>query len=130
MNALTKRERESILRRVIFRPYRDRSAARFALTMWDTGETDHLGKYRLGYRLVQREGCRAPIVLFRGEDFCAPPLHAVDSDETVKSLMCFLTLRPGDTDAEYVADYTQAQKDYCAEHAESLAGEVYARFGE
>lgn len=67
-------------------------------------------------------------VLFEGEDFGCSPCHAVDSDATVEGIMSFLTLRPGDTDAEYFESYTQAQLNYCAEHAEALRSEVDRRF--
>jgi hypothetical protein len=39
-------------------------------------------------------------------------LHADDSLETVASLLTFLTLRPGDTDADYFAGYTPAQMEW------------------
>jgi hypothetical protein len=68
-------------------------------------------------------------VLFEGEDFWCSPLHAIDSDAAVESIMAFLTCKPGDTDPEYFADYTPAQLDYCSQHAEALASEVEARFG-
>jgi hypothetical protein len=71
-----------------------------------------------------------PRTLFEGEDFACSPCHAIDSDECIASLMGFLTLRPGDTDAEYFESYTPQQIDYCEQHAEALAGEVYSRFGE
>jgi hypothetical protein len=57
-------------------------------------------------------------------------MHADDSDATIASLMTFLTLRPGDTDAEYFESYTPAQLDYCSHHAEALNCEVMHRFGE
>lgn len=71
-----------------------------------------------------------PTLLFEGEDFGCSPMHAIDSDECVAAIMSFLTLRPGDTDREYFEDYTEAQLDYCSQHAEALASEVLNRFGE
>ena len=113
------------LRSVVLRPYRKGTGPVFRLELWDTNTRDEFGKYRLGYRL--KMDCN---VLFEGEDFCCSPMHAVDSDESVASLLGFLTLRPGDTDSEYFADYTPDQLDYCSQHAESLAFEVISRFGE
>jgi hypothetical protein len=81
----------------------------------------------VGYRLTMRDRGRRT-VLFEGDDFGCSPRHAIDSDATVEGIMGFLTLRPGDTDAEYFADYTQAQLDHCARHAEALSCEVQARF--
>jgi hypothetical protein len=101
---------------------------RFALTLWDTGRVIG-GKCQLGYRLTQSENGQLR-TLFEGEDFCASPLHPIDSDETVEALMGFLTLRPGDTDAEYFEGYTPEQLAFCQEQAEALTCEVEARFGE
>lgn len=123
-----------ILRTVRFRPYRKGAGPVFKLVVWDTFGTIH-GKSRLGYRLVMQDyfpdGRRMhPWTIFEGEDFGCSPMHAIDSDETIKAIMGFLTLRPGDTDPDYFADYTPEQLDYCAQHAEALACEVMARFGE
>jgi hypothetical protein len=60
-------------------------------------------------------------LLFSGADYGCSPMHAIDSDETLRSLLGFLTLRPGDTDAEYFKDYTQDQLDFCSGDAESLS---------
>ena len=108
-----------ILRRCVFRPYQKGMGPVFSLTTYDP----HTG--RIGYVLKQngRE-------LFRGEDFGPSPCHSVDGDESIKALMSFLTLRPGDTDSEYFDNYTPAQLDYCAEHAEALRAAVDSRFGE
>ena len=125
----------SFLRSVRLTPYRKGYGPRFTLTITDTGRTDHLGKFVLGYRLVQIGNTRTPDgrsrrVIFEGEDFACSPLHAIDSDDTIASLLGFLTLRPGDTDAEYFANYTDVQREYCDLHAETLAVEVSARFGD
>ena len=83
----------------------------------------------LGYRLNQVDGNRR-WTLFEGEDFGCSPLHAIDSDETIAALLGFLTLRPGDTDSEYFADYTPRQLEFCDQHAEALAWEAEVRFGQ
>jgi hypothetical protein len=57
-------------------------------------------------------------------------MYAIDSDKAVGSLMGFLTLRPGDTDSEYFESYTPEQMHFAETHAEALACEVMARFGE
>jgi hypothetical protein len=117
------------IRRVIFSPYGRRTGPHFALTLWDTGRTENhgfmSGKNILRYRLSTRGR-----PLFQGENFACSPLHAIDSDATVRAIMGFLTLRPGDTDAEYFTDYTPAQTTFCEQHAEYLAYEVMNRFGE
>jgi len=90
-------------------------------------------KARLGYRLQINQNTSAKSkyeTIFEGTDFGWSPLHAIDSDECMKSVCTFLTLRPGDTDDEYFKDYTKTQLDYCDQHAESLSIEVLNRFGE
>jgi hypothetical protein len=79
--------------------------------------------------LVQKNGERL-VIVFKGDDFLASPCHADDADATVEALMSFLTLRPGDTDAEYFDSYTDAQRQYCDDHAESLAATVEDWFAE
>ena len=119
--------RENFLRRVWFQPYCGKDAPRFRLTTWDTGRTGYGGNYLVGYRLsIIKPG--TILTLFEGEDFGCSPLHCIDSDETVAGIMGFLTLRPGDTDAEYFEDYTPEQLAYCSEHAEALGCEVSFMF--
>jgi hypothetical protein len=81
------------------------------LRTWDTGRTKGTGmmaRTRIGYELRDPAGT----VLFRGDDFGPSPMHADDSDETLRGLLGFLTLRPGDTDRDYFADYTPAQRAF------------------
>ena len=117
------------IRRVRFTPYRRGRGPRFTLTLWEAPSN---GSHRamMGYRLRMAEGGGASRTLFEGEDFGCSPLHASDSDAAVEAIMSFLTLRPGDTDSEYFEGYTGEQREYCTQHAEALACEVYCRFGE
>ena len=104
------------LRNVTMRPYRNQSHDKtFTLNTWDTGRTDSLGRSILHYQFQQGDK-----LLFEGSDFCCSPMHAIDSDETLRALLGFLTLRKGDTDAEYFENYTQEQLDFADEHAETL----------
>jgi hypothetical protein len=121
---------KDILRRVRFSPYRKGMGPTFALTMWDTHSCDNRGQTRIGYTLTMKPANGSGTVIFRGEDFCGSPMHADDSDATVACLMGFLTLRPGDTDADYFAAYDGLQLDFCANYAETLSCEVEARFSE
>ncbi len=120
-----------ILRRCVFKPYRKGYGPTFRLTTWDTGRTwrNEGSKSLLGYRLTMHEQGKRT-TLFEGEDFGCSPLHAIDSDEAVAGIMGFLTLRPGDTDRDYFADYTEEQMAYCLEHGEALACAVSGRFGD
>ena len=116
------------VRTCIFKPYFDPAMPRFRLIVWDTGLTDRYGKHRLAYEFSMHQGRKT--VLFKGHNLYASPLHAIDSDATMRSIMSFLTLRPGDTDKEFFADYTPEQLAFCARHAEQLSFEVWARFGD
>lgn len=118
------------IRRVRFTPYRgpaSRELPAFTLTMYQTDRFDGRNGYYIAYKLTAT-GHRKPI--FEGEDFSCSPMVAIDSDDSVRSLMGFLTLRPGDTDEEYFDKYTPEQLDYAETHAERLDAEVHARFGD
>lgn len=119
------------LRTCIFRPYGKGKGPVFYLGMYATPRTDSRGQTTIGYVLSQGAGMSRGLgIIFRGEDFHGSPLHADDSDETVACLMSFLTLRPGDTDPDYFANYTDAQRAFCEQHAEALSLEVMNRYGE
>lgn len=79
----------------------------YRLLLWYAFKQDRLGKDILGYALIKDDKA-----IFLGEDFHASPLNANDADETVRSLLCFLTLRPGDTDSEYFENYTADQYNF------------------
>ena len=93
--------------------------AGYELATWDTHRTDEMGKSVLSYRFTQNG-----VTLFEGEDYHVAPSHAVDSDEALRALLGFLTLRPGDTDDEYFARYTPEQTAFAAGDAEML--QLYA----
>lgn len=88
----------------------------FELSLYDTGRYDSRGQTILAYELT------APgTTIFAGNDFRGSPLRADDSDNTLRALLGFLTLRPGDTDPDYFAEYTAEQLDFCATRAEGLS---------
>lgn len=95
------------------------------LRTWDTGRTRGTGMMArtcIGYELRDPSGA----VLFSGDDFRPSPVHADDSDDTLRGLLGFLTLRPGDTDAEYFADYTPAQLAFATSDAAQLLAFIYS----
>lgn len=122
---------KELIRTVRFTPYRKGCGPTFTLRLYDIGGTRPNGQARIAYDLrMHGLAPRVTTLLFEGDDFGCSPLDAIDSDGCVRSLMTFLTLRPGDTDEEYFADYTDAQHDYCARYAETLGAECTARFGD
>ena len=74
------------------------------------------GQQKLAYRLTSPEG----FVLFEAQDFGCSPMDGVDSDATVRGLLGFLTLQPGDTDDDYFHSYTQEQLEFAEGPAEQL----------
>ena len=95
------------------------------LRTWDTG-TARGGRTRIGYELRDPAG----EALFRGDDFGPSPMHADDSDDALRGLLGFLTLQPGDTDAEYFADYSDRQHEFAASSDCELLAFVYSEDGD
>jgi hypothetical protein len=120
---------DTYFRRVILRPYRKGMGPSFRLDLLDHRTVPSTGRERISYRFTMHEG-GATTVLFQGADFQVSPYTAVDSDDAVRSLLTFLTLRKGDTDSEYFADYTADQVAFRDTHAEAVGMAVYDRFGE
>ena len=102
---------------------RDVNIEGYRLTTWDTGRTERpsgsvtMDRAVLAYRFLAPNGT----VLFEGADFYCSPMHAIDSDETLKGILGFLTLCPGDTDADYFANYTPAQMAFAQGPADQLS---------
>lgn len=79
----------------------------YTLRTWDTGKLSG-GRTCVGYELCDARGN----AILRGSDFRPSPLHADDSDATLRALCGFLFLRSGDTDAEYFDSYSAAQRAF------------------
>jgi hypothetical protein len=94
------------------------------LELWPTERTDD-GRLRWHYRLTRQRR-----TIFTASDICSPVGAMLSTDElirTARSVLSFLTLREGDTDAEYFATYTRTQLNWRDEHAEHLG--LYAMDG-
>lgn len=118
------------IRRVIFTPYRgpaSRELPAFTLTMYATDRFDGRNGYYIAYKLTATQHAKP---IFEGDDYSPSPVHATDSDDSVRDLMGFLTLKPGDTDDEYFERYTPEQLAFAETHAESLDMAVHDRFGD
>ena len=76
----------------------------FTLYLFETGKRKSTGQEILRYVFKDRGK-----TIFEGADFGASPLHAIDSDDAVYSLLNFLSMGVHDTDADYFASYTPAQ---------------------
>ena len=98
----------------------EKDCPQFELRLFDTYSVDSLGKCRLAYRFYH-EGK----LIFEGSDFCCSPCYAIDSDACVGALLGFLSLRKGDTDADYFDDYTDEQIKFSDSFGEELSMYVY-----
>ena len=87
----------------------------FTLRLFDTFTTDSLGKCRLAYELYHKDK-----LIFKGDDFCCSPMHAIDSDECTAALLGFLSMGPGDVDPEYFNEYTKEQLNFVDYYGEDL----------
>lgn len=94
----------------------------FELLLYDTHGFDPFwdNKARLAYQF-SFDG----VLIFEGDDYFPSPLHAIDSNQSVAGLLGFLSLRPGDTDAEYFERYSPLQMEFAQENGETLALYAY-----
>ena len=75
------------------------------------------GKTPIGYRFYHDDQ-----LIFEGDDIAVPAGQTLDGDQTVRGVLGFLALRPGDVEADHFAAYTPEQLAWRDEHAEDLAG--------
>lgn len=98
------------------------SARLMASYKLDKGHIIHVGRVAQGsdgrirwHYVLEHDG----MVVFEGSDLGTPPDWTYG--EAARSIMGWLTLRPGDTDDEHFDDYTDAQVAWRDEHAEDLS---------
>lgn len=100
---------------------------KYYLFLWDTYRRGEHGHNYLGYRFVDPKG----VILFQGTEYGCPFNQCVDSDETVKELLKWFTIKPGDTDDEYFENYTPEQMAFAtSDDAEQLALDLEYGHGE
>jgi hypothetical protein len=108
------------LRTLTHEPYLPGKGPILELTLWDSGSADWRGQTQIAYQLDATENGQTETI-FEGSDFAGSPLHADDSDATVGALLSFLSLRPGDTDAEYFESYTERQLEFADSYGDALS---------
>lgn len=94
----------------------------YTLLTWDAYQSDRDGRIHIGYALwpPSAPSVDTEIPLFAGQDFSVPHHTPIDSDATLRSLLTFLTRRPGDTDRDYFDSYTPAQMTFAEGDAAHL----------
>lgn len=83
-----------------------------------SGRTDD-DRIRWSYRLAK--GNRT---IFAGSDIGSPAGARFDTEQLIagaRAVLSFLTLQPGDTDADHFDDYTPEQLGWCDAHAAALS---------
>lgn len=120
------------VRAVRFTPYRKGMGPVFTLYLYDLNFRDSAGRNAIGYRLTSKEYAKYPTAVFSclTRDRAVFSHCDVDSDDAVKAVMGWLTLKPGDTDPDFFADYTPEQLAFASSHGETLALACIDRFGE
>lgn len=98
------------------------------LLLWDTYIVDDTHHTMCGYAMwvgdCAKSTCDDP-PLFFGTDYGVSSHQPVDSDDAVLGILSFLTLAPGDTDADFFAQYTEEQLEWCqSSECEQIALEV------
>lgn len=94
---------------------------------FEAGRTERQFRPQHPMAYVLRSGVDGRTV-FRGRDYGCSPMHAIDGLDCLAALLGFLTLQPGDTDAEYFADYTDRQTAWAASgEAQELSMWCYDR---
>ncbi len=91
----------------------------YTLKIWDTGRMKD-NRQVIGYEFKDSQGN----IIFKAEDFYPSPFSSIDSDESLKCLLSFLTLRPGDVEEDYFKDYNEIQMSFAKGYAELL--QIYA----
>ena len=81
----------------------------YTLETWDGGPSSPFGRQYVGYCLRNPQGEPLFDTTLNSAPMGVSPLCAIDSDESLRDLLGFLTLRPGDTDSDYFEEYTPEQ---------------------
>ncbi len=93
----------------------------FLVELFDTHKFQEPNHNQLGYRLWDKDE-----VIFEGSDLGSPRHEKMGSSIQIISLLGFLSLRDGDTDAEYFDSYTRRQLEWRDERAEDLGLWAYS----
>jgi hypothetical protein len=78
-----------------------------------------------------REGGRRETLWPRGATWCGIPNgKSIDGEDAKELVLSLLAMKPGDTDEDYFAGWTQAQLDFASRYGEELSLTAMDRYGE
>lgn len=105
-----------------------------AVTAWDNAPSSGTHQ-RIDVRarvLWTENGKRRSATTFkRGDTYCGIPYHyCTDSKEAKALVLALLAMRPGDTDDDYFADYTDEQLAFAHAYSDDITCERMRRYGE
>lgn len=91
------------------------------LFLWETGRRGDYGRRYLGYRFLTPAGK----ILFQGDEFSPGAVRDPYSDDSINSIMLYLTLQSGDTDKEFFDKYTPDQLAWASSaECEQISGDI------
>lgn len=90
------------------------------LDLWDTGDSNSLGKSRLKYCLQFIDKNDEVIVFFEDSDFFPSPLHDLDSNESFGALLGFFAYYGSEGPPDEEPHWTTAQIEMLTKHADEL----------
>lgn len=103
----------SVLQDIVLNGYR--------LQLWNLGvrsnRVNEQNRWQIAYQFAAPNG----VIVFEGSDYGCPPDSSPSNHSTLRSLISFLTLRPGDTDDEYFKSYTERQWAFAQGDAEYIS---------
>lgn len=106
-----------------------------AVTAWDNAPRSDGHRHRIDVRarvLWTEDGKRRGSTPFkRGDTWCGVNvMHATDSKEAKALVLSLLAMRPGDTDEEYFAFYTEEQLAFANDYSDDITCARMYRYGD
>jgi hypothetical protein len=94
---------------------REWAAGPFRLELHETDRPHFGGATPIGYRFYHHGE-----LIFEGENIAVPDGESLDSDQTVRAVLNFLSQQPGDVEPDYFRRYTPSQLAWRDQHARDL----------
>lgn len=106
-----------------------------AVTAWDNAGGGTHNRIDVEAALLWDDGIhkrkRRDVVFAKGETWCGLPAgKCTDSDDAKELVLSLLAMKPGDTDDEYFANYTEDQLRFANSYGEELSMVALDRYGE
>lgn len=105
-----------------------------AVTAWDNGGGAH-NRIDVEAAILWDDGIhkrkRRDVVFAKGDTYCGLPSgKRTDSDDAKELALSLLAMKPGDTDEDYFASYTEDQLRFASSYGDELRMVALDRYGE